>query len=72
MGLAKPKEQSGGEEVNDNKYVRVLIVKGKKITTTTTSVILVGGKLLTTSTKMTLPEGEQVVRVKKVWIETTG
>ncbi len=66
MGLAEPIEQSDSEEVDDNKDVRVSAVKGRKITTTTTNAIPAGGKLLTVSSKMTLPESGQDVKVKKV------
>ena len=67
MGLTEPTEQSGAEKVDDNKNVRILAVRGRKIITTTASAILVGGKLLTISTKMTLPvSGGHDVRVKKI------
>ncbi len=66
MGLAEPSEQSDNEEVNDDKDVKVLVVRGKKITTTTTSAIPAGGKLLTASFKMILLEDGQDVNVKKV------
>ncbi len=71
MGLAEPTKQSGSEEVDDDEDVRVSAVRDRKITTTIASAILVGGKLSTASSKVTLPEGGQDVRVKKVWIETT-
>ena len=58
MGLAKPTKQSGNEEVDDDKNVRVSAVRSKKIITITISVIPAGGKLLTASTKMTLLEDE--------------
>ena len=57
MGLAKLKKQSGSKEVNDNKNVRVLVVRGRKITTTTTSLISASRKLSMISTKVTLPKG---------------
>ncbi len=72
MGLAEPIEQSDSEEVDDNKDVRVSAVRGRKITTTTTSAIPAGGKLSIASIKVTLPKVVQNVRVKKVWIETTS
>ncbi len=71
MGLAEPTERGGSEEVDDDKDVRVSAVRGRKITTTTASAIPTSGKLSTASFKVTLPEGGQDVRVKKVWIETT-
>lgn len=40
MGLAEPIEQSGDEEVDKNKDVRVSAVKNRKITTTTANEIL--------------------------------
>ena len=40
-------EQNGSEEVDNNKDVRVLIVKDRKILITTTSVIPVSRKLST-------------------------
>ncbi len=66
MGLAELIEQSVSEEIDDNEDVRVLIVRGKKIITTTASVILVSRKLSTASIKVTLPEVGQDIRVKKV------
>ena len=72
MSLTEPKEQSGNEKIDNNKDIRVSAVRGRKITITTISVILASRKLSITSIKMTLPEGMQDVRVKKVWIETTS
>ncbi len=72
MGLAEPIEQSGSRKVDNNEDVKVSAVRCRRITTTTASAILAGGKLSMTSTKVTLPEGVQDVRVKKVWIKTTG
>ena len=72
INLIKPTKQSSNEEVNDNKDVEVSIVKGKKIIITTISAIFADGKLSTTSTKIALPEDEQDVRVKKIWIETSS
>ncbi len=66
MGLAKPTEQIGSQKVNDDKDVRVSAVRGRKITTTTASVILAYGKLSTASFKVILPKSGQDVRVKKV------
>ncbi len=71
MGLAEPTEQGGSEEVDNNEDVRVLAVRGWKITTTIASAIPADGKMSTASSKVTLPEVGQDVRVKKVWIETT-
>lgn len=59
MSLAEPIEQSGNKKVDDDEDVRVLAVRGRKITTTTISTIPTGGKLSTTSMKITLPEGEK-------------
>ncbi len=50
-------EQSGSEEVIDNKDVRVSVIRGRKITTTIVSAIPIENKLLMISTKMTLPKG---------------
>ncbi len=71
MGLAEPTKRGGSEEVDNDKDIRVSEVKDRKITTTTASAILAARKLSTTSSKVTLLEGGQDVRVKKVWIETT-
>ncbi len=57
MGLAELTKQGGSEEVDYDKDVRVLVVKGRKITTTTTSEIPASGKLSTASSMMTLLEG---------------
>ncbi len=70
IGLLEYTKQNGSEEVDDDKDVRVSVVRGRKITITTISVILVGGKLLMKSTKMTLLEDRQYIRVKKIWIKT--
>lgn len=43
-------------EVNNDKNVRVLAIRGRKIITTITSVISVSEKLLTVLIKGTLPE----------------
>ena len=56
MGLAEPTKQSISKEVNDDKDVRVLIVKGKKITTIIANAIFVGGKLSIASIKIILPK----------------
>lgn len=66
MSLAELIEQSSSKRVNDNKDVRISVVKGKKITITTISVIFAGGKLLTILTKVTMLKGGQDERVKKV------
>ncbi len=72
MGLAESIEQSDSEGANDNKDVKISAIRGRKIITITTSVIPASGKLLTISTKVTWPEDEQDMRVKKVWIKTIG
>ena len=54
MDIAEIIKQNGSEEVNNNKNVRVSVVKGRKITTTTASAILVVRKLSMASTKVTL------------------
>ncbi len=66
MGLAEPTEESSSEEVDDDEDVRVSTVRGRKITTTIANAIPAGGKLSTASSKVTLLEGGQDVRVKKV------
>ncbi len=45
MGLVEPKKHSGSDKVDDDKDVRVSVVRSRKITTTTTSIILAGRKL---------------------------
>ncbi len=67
----EPTKQSGSEKVDDDKDIKVSAVRGRKITTTTASARPAGGKLLMASSKITLLEGEQDVRMKKIWIETT-
>lgn len=66
MSLAKSTKQNSSEEVNKNKDIRVSVIRGRKITITTTSAILAGGKLSTASAKITSLKGGQDVRVKKV------
>ncbi len=56
MGLAKPTKQNGSEEVDDNKDVKVLAVRDRKIIITTTSAIPASGQLLTASSKVILLE----------------
>ena len=58
MSLAEPIKQNGSEEVDNDKDVRVSVVRGKKITITTACAILAGGKQLTRSIKVTLLKGE--------------
>ena len=58
IGLAELTKQNGSKEVNNNKDVRVLPVRGRKITITTTTAIPAGGKLSTASIKVTLLEDE--------------
>ena len=73
MGLMKPIKQNNGEEINDDKNVRISLVKGRKITAITVSAISARKKLLTTSTNMTLLELDgQDMRVKKIWMEITS
>lgn len=43
MGLTKPTEQTGSEEVDNDKDVRVSMVRNRKITITNTSIVLAGG-----------------------------
>lgn len=71
MGLAEPTEQNDSEKVHDNKDVRVLAVRNKKIIISIVNTIPAGEKLLTTSTEMNLLEGGYNIRVRKVWIEMT-
>ncbi len=66
MGLAEPVKQSGSKEVNDDRNIRVSAVRKRKITTTIASAIPMSGKLSTASTKVTLLEGRQNMRVKKI------
>lgn len=56
MSLMEPIKQSSSDEVNENKDVKISIVKSKKITITIINTISAGIKLLTVSTNMTLPE----------------
>lgn len=49
-------EQHSSEEINDNKNVRIRVVKGRKIAITTASAKPIIEKLLTVSTKMALLE----------------
>ena len=66
MSLTEPIKQSGNKKVYDNKDVRVITVRGRKITITIANIIFVGGKLLKASTKVILLEDIQDMRVKKV------
>lgn len=47
MSLAEAIEQSGSKEVNNNKDVRISVLKDRKITITTANVITTGEILLT-------------------------
>lgn len=51
---------------NNNKDVKLLVIRGRKIIITTISIILASGKLLTISTKVTWSEDKQDVKMKKV------
>ena len=66
MSLAELAKQSGGKKVNDNKDVKISVVKRRKITTTIASAKPISGKLPPTSTKMSLPNHRQDLRVKRV------
>ena len=66
IGLVKLIEQSNSEKVNDNKDIRISVVRGEKITTTTASALFASRKLLMVSIKVILPEGKQNIRVKKI------
>ena len=66
ISLAEPIKQNCSKKVDEDKDIRVLVVKSKKISTTIASAIFASGKLLTASTKVTLLEDGQDVRVKKV------
>lgn len=66
MSLAKSIKQNSSEKVNNNKDVRVLIVKSRKIFINTASTILTSGKLSMISIKMTLLENKQDVKVNKI------
>ena len=72
MSLAKSTEQNSSKKVDNDKIVRILVIKDRKIIITTASAILASKKLLTVLTKVILPKGEQDVRVKKVWIKIIG
>ena len=52
----------------NKKDVRVLTVRGRKITITTASAKSAMGKLLMASIKMTLIEDQQNMSMKKIWI----
>lgn len=54
------------EEVNDNKDVKVLVAKARKITTTTGNIIPKVGRPLTTLINLISPKDGQDMRVKKV------
>lgn len=60
------KHQRGSEEINDNKNVRILVVKSKKITTIIRSIKLAFKKRLTMSIKVNLVENGQDVSIKKI------
>lgn len=66
MSLAKSTKQNSSEEVNENKDIRVSVIRSRKITITTLSAIPAGGKLSTASAKIISIKGGQDVRVKKV------
>ena len=66
MSLAKLKKQNSSKKINNNKDVRVLAVRGRKITITTVNIIPASEKLLTALIKVTLLEDRQNVRVKKI------
>lgn len=64
-GLQK-QQQYSNEEVNNNKDVKVLMVKGRKIATTIASAKPVVKNLLTTLTKVALIEDSQDINVRKI------
>lgn len=66
MSLAKPRKQNGSKKANNNKDLRVLVVISKKIILITISIIPTSRKLSIALTKVTLPEGKQDLKVKKV------
>lgn len=66
MGLPKPIEQRGNKEVYNNTDIRVSTVRNRKIITTIISIISLDGKLSMVLTKMTLSEGTQDMKVKKI------
>lgn len=59
-------QQHSGEKVNNNKDVRILVVKGRKITIIIISVKLIFGKLLMASTKIALVEDGQNGNISKI------
>ena len=66
MSLIKLIKQSNSKKVDNNKDIRVLAVKNRKITITTISTIFVSGKLLIILIKVTLLKNEQDIKVKKI------
>lgn len=71
MGLAKSIKQNSSKKVNNNKDIRVLVIKSWKIPINTASAILISRKLSMISIKMILLENKQNVKVKKIEIVTT-
>lgn len=71
MGLAKSIKQNSSKKVNNNKDIRVLVIKSRKIPINTASAILISRKLSMISIKMILLENKQNVKVKKIEILTT-
>lgn len=72
MDLAKPIDQNGSKKIDDNKNIKIPVLKGRKIIITTANTISVCRKLLTALTTVILPECWQDVRVKKIWIKITS
>ena len=67
IGLAEPIKQNSSKKVNDNKYIKVSMLRRRKITITTVCIILAERKLSIITTKITfLKLDRQDIRVKKV------
>lgn len=56
MGLAKATEQNSSEEVDDNKDIKVLTIRSRKITITTVITVSASRKLSIVLTKIILLE----------------
>ena len=66
MGLVKPIEQNSSKKINNNGDVRVLIVRGSKITINIANIKSAGRKLSTMLIKIILLENKKNVKVKKI------
>lgn len=61
-------EQSGSKQVDNDKEVTVLVCKGRKVATITTSAKPAGKKLLMVLANRALGKDVQNVNIRKVWI----